>query len=592
MRRGALRAAAVRHSRGLAVLIALSSIAGFAAYLLLWASAGESEVGRTADLLYGACQVLPYGLVGAVLVAKRPDLPFGWLLAIAAFSLVIMVAVSGPAVWLIGHGRSSELARWALTFGSLAFVPTALQGVINVRFPSGRPSGRWGRVLDRLLIWGIVLTLIGGVLGDGVTRALVPDATRTIDNTPVAAVGNVLAVAVPVVIGLGVLAGIGIVVRCLQARGLERKQLSWRAAGVGYALLLFPLAVTNRLPGWATDLDPLVFVVTLVVPVLRYDLWAIDTLIRRSATSTMTSPRSVVENMVRVAAEMLRLPYVAVLRAGQLLAVSGERVGPVEEWSLVHDQARVGTLVAAPRPGHVALDQQDRQVLDTLAQLIAGAVSAQALTIDLQDARQRLVAAREEERRHLRRDLHDGLGPLLTGLGLNLDAAVSHLATDPVKTATYLNHAKDASSEVITSLRAVVQSLRPPALDDLGFVGALTVQVERIAGDAGLVVEVSAPHELSLPAAVEVAAFHTIAEAVTNAVRHSSASMVKITIAPTPRHLTVTVADDGGTTEQWLPGVGLRSMRERAEELGGSLHTTSGPDGAEVQAIYPLATVA
>ena len=131
-----------------------------------------------------------------------------------------------------------------------------------------------------------------------------------------AAVGNVLAVAVPVVIGLGILAGIGVVVRVSGPEGLERKQLSWRAAGVGYALLLFPLAVTNRLPDWAADLDPLVFVVTLVVPVLRYDLWAIDTVIRRSAAYTMTSPRSVVENMVAVAAEMLRLPYVAVRRGG------------------------------------------------------------------------------------------------------------------------------------------------------------------------------------------------------------------------------------------------------------------------------------
>ncbi len=591
MRRRALRGAAVRHSSGLAVLIALSSSAAFVAYLLLWMSGSGMDAEGSSELLYAACQVLPYGLVGSVLVARRPDLPFGWLLAIAALSLVTMVAVVEPAVRLLEHGSSNELAVWALTFGSLAFVPTALQGVINVRFPSGQPSGRLGRVLDRLLIWGIVLTLAGGVLGDNVTRALAPEATRSIDHTPVTAVGNALAMGVPVVIGLGVLAGVGVVVRCFRARGLQRKQLSWRAAGVVYALVLFPLAVTDHLPDWATNLDALVFVLTLVIPVLRYDLWAIDTLIRRSAAYTLTSPRSGLENMVKVAAEMLRLPYVAVQRAGLTLAASGEQAGTVEEWTLVHDGTRVGTLVASPQRGHSALDRQDRQVMATMADLIAGSVSAQALTLDLQDARQRLVAAREEERRRLRRDLHDGLGPLLTGLGLNLDAARASLTTDPGKAGIYLGHAKEASSQVITSLREVVHSLRPPALDELGLVGALSLQLDRIAGGTGLTVDLRAPHDLSLPAAVEVAAFHTISEAVTNVVRHSDATVVHVTVAPAAGHLAVTVTDDGAPTQDWVPGIGLRSMRERAEELGGTLQTTTGIDGGQVQVTYPLATV-
>ena len=576
MRRGTLRAAAVRHARGLAVVIAVASVAGFVAYMLLWTSAGSVDSPRASDLLYGACQVLPYGLVGAVLVDRRPDLPFGWLLGLAAMSLVLMVAMTEPAVLVFQRGGSGELAAWGLAFGVLAFVPTALQGVINVRFPSGQPTGRWGRILDRLLVCGIVVAVIGGVLGDSATRAVVPQAIRVVDRAPaIAAVGNALTIAVPVVIGLGVVAGIGIIARCIRARGLLRKQLIWRAAGVGFALVLFPLAVTEQLPQWASDLDPLVFVLTLVVPILRYDLWAIDTLIRRSAAATMTSPRSVVENMVRVSAEMLRLPYLAVQRAGQILAVSGERVGPVEEWTLVHDGTPVGILLAAPRPGHQVIEEQDRQVLATLAQLIAGAVSAQALTLDLQDARQHLVSAREEERRRLRRDLHDGLGPLLTGLGLNLDAAGASLSSDPVKAATYLSHAKDASSQVISSLREVVHGLRPPALDDLGFVGALTLQVNRIAGDAGLAVDLRVPStSLTLPAAVEVAAFQTIGEAVTNVVRHSDATRIQISVTATPDQLTVTVDDDGGGTADWQPGIGLRSMRERAEELGGSLRVT------------------
>ena len=181
------------------------------------------------------------------LVAKRPDLPFGWLLSLAAMSLAVMAAVAEPARWSLLNGPGDELAAWGLAFGSLAFVATALQGLINVRFPSGRPTGRAGWILDRLLVGGIVVALVGGFLGDGVDRALAPSATRAIDGTPIEAMGNVLGLAVPLVIALGLIAGLGVVVRCLRATGLERKQLSWRAAGVCYALLLFPFAVTQTL---------------------------------------------------------------------------------------------------------------------------------------------------------------------------------------------------------------------------------------------------------------------------------------------------------------------------------------------------------
>ena len=129
----------------------------------------------------------------------------------------------GSAVWAIESGHGGQLAVWALTFGTLAFVPVALQGVINVRFPSGRPTGRWGRLLDRLLVWGIAVALLGGLLGDSDDQRVYPDgvpggATRFIDGTPVVAVGNALVVAVPAVILLGLLAGIGVVVRCRQGR--------------------------------------------------------------------------------------------------------------------------------------------------------------------------------------------------------------------------------------------------------------------------------------------------------------------------------------------------------------------------------------
>ena len=205
-------------------------------------------------------------------------------------------------------------------------------------------------------------------------------------------------------------------------------------------------------------------------------------------------------------------------------------------------------------------------MLATLAELVAGSVQAEALTADLLDARQRLVSTREEERRRLRRDLHDGLGPLLTGLGLNLDAAQSNLTRDPDRAARYLGNAKEASSQVIGSLRELVYALRPPALDDLGFVGALRLQSDRIARDSGLTVDLRVPDELTLPAAVEVAALRTVVEAVTNVVRHSTARTVSIAIEHNEGDLTLAVTDDGKATSPWRAGVGLTGMRERAEE--------------------------
>ncbi len=227
-------------------------------------------------------------------------------------------------------------------------------------------------------------------------------------------------------------------------------------------------------------------------------------------------------------------------------------------------------------------------MLAALGQLIGGAVRAEALTLDLLNARERLVTAREEERRRLRRDLHDGLGPLLTGLRLNLDAATAHLSQSEAKTATYLDNAKAASAEVIANLRALVDGLRPPALDELGLAGALKLHLERLAADAGLSLQLRVPDHLALPAAVEVAAFRTAVEAVTNAARHSRGRRVFVDVSEQADSLVVVVGDDGPERTAWRPGVGLSGMRERAEELGGTLEAGPDPDGGRVRVRYPL----
>ncbi|GAB3197812.1 hypothetical protein GCM10027062_10430 [Nocardioides hungaricus] len=593
----AVRLFATRQAPAVAVVVLVLSVAGAGAALVAARALTATPYVDAGDMVYVACQVLPYGVVGAVLVARRPDLPFGWLLCLAGMSLVAMLAIAGPSIIALDHGNGGQLAVWGLTAGSLMFVPVALEGLVNTRFPSGTPTGRWGLILDRAIVVGIVVGVVGGVLGDSAVRAIYPTgppggASRFVDGTHLVDIANLTVVAVPVVILLGIVAGIGVVVRFVRSEGVERLQLKWRAVGVVGALALFPLVVTEVLPTVVEDViqdvAPLWFVTTLVVPVLRYDLWAIDSIIRRSAVATFASPATVVENTVRVAAEMLRLPYLAIRRDGRVLASCGAAPNStIETWPVLLDGETVGELMAAPRHGFDQIAGPDRQVLATIAQLVGGSVRAEALTVDLLAARQRLVTTREEERRRLRRDLHDGLGPLLTGLGLNLDAASAQLGTANATATSYLDHAKRASSQVITELRELVDGLRPPALDELGLAGAIKLHLEPLASDAGIALDLRVP-ETVLPAAVEVAAFRTVVEAVTNAARHSGARRARVELDQDTRNLTVTVTDDGPSRTAWHAGLGLAGMRERAEELGGTLEAGPTPHGGRVRAAYPL----
>jgi signal transduction histidine kinase len=272
--------------------------------------------------------------------------------------------------------------------------------------------------------------------------------------------------------------------------------------------------------------------------------------------------------------------------------------GRVERWPLTYQGTPVGHLAASPRRGEPAFDERDRRVLADLARQAGPAVRAEALTADLLDSRQRLVTAREEERRRLRRDLHDGLGPMLTGLGLNLDAARTALAAarradgpaapDVARADELVARAKEASSQVITDLRTMVYDLRPPALDDLGLAGAVKVHAERLGTGTGLQVELHAGELPDLPAAVEVAAFRTAVEAIANAVRHGDARRCSVRLATSGAQLVLEVTDDGRSAGEWRPGVGLTAMRERAEELGGTLAAGPSAAGGLVAARFPL----
>lgn len=244
-----------------------------------------------------------------------------------------------------------------------------------------------------------------------------------------------------------------------------------------------------------------------------------------------------------------------------------------------------------------ALRPADRRVLDDLAAQLAVLMHARALTDDLRRARERLVLAREEERRRLRRDLHDGLGPELAGLMLKADNARALVAADPGTAEHDLLVLRDDIQRTVVEVRQLVEGLRPPAIDELGVGPAVIQAVSRLASRTGTAIEFAIADPLpSVPAAVEVALYRIICEAVSNAVRHAGAAACQVTISVCDRVLVARVTDDGGGIGTPAPdgaaGHGLATMREWAEELGGTFEIRSGDAGTSVTATLPLPPVA
>jgi len=278
---------------------------------------------------------------------------------------------------------------------------------------------------------------------------------------------------------------------------------------------------------------------------------------------------------------------------------SGTTVSEALCLPLVYQNKPVGQLLLGPRAPGESFSSADLQLLDDLAREAGVAVHAVRLTInlqrmteDLQRSREHLVNTREEERRRMRRDLHDGLGPTLASLVQLLDTARTLVTRDPDAAVTLLGDLKVQVKTTITDIRRLVYALRPPALDELGLVSAIGEHIGHYNQSDGLHVLVDAPDPLpSLPAAVEVAAYHIALEAVTNVARHAHTQTCRIRLS-LESGLCLEITDDGdGLPADFHAGVGLTSMRERAAELGGEFRIEPGTThGTRVWARLPLPT--
>ena len=301
-----------------------------------------------------------------------------------------------------------------------------------------------------------------------------------------------------------------------------------------------------------------------------------------------TSPGAVLPTVVEVVARTLLLPY-AELRVTDHGAEVYGRPDPQAETltvPLVYSGRTVGELVVAVPPG--GLGERGERLLGELARHTAVAAHATRLQAELHRSREHVVTSREEERRRLRHDLHDDLGPGLAATALQLEVAADLVRLDPDRAARVLETAAGHLRDSVADVRRIVDDLRPAALDDLGLVTAVEELAERLR-TGGVAVTVTEQGRLTgLSAAAEVAAYRITAEALANVAKHSGARHVEVRIGADDGVLTVCVADDGtGLPDRATAGVGITSMHQRATELGGCCTVTGSSAGTTVTAALP-----
>jgi len=303
------------------------------------------------------------------------------------------------------------------------------------------------------------------------------------------------------------------------------------------------------------------------------------------------SAEVVLNQLVATLVRTLRLSHAAVEMPGLDLVSSGHgRPGPTPtSIDLVHDGERIGRLVLDPGPDREQFGTSDRRLLEGLAQQVSATAHSLLLAARLQRSLEGKVTTLEEERRRMRREIHDGLGPTIASASMRLELSRSLLRTDPGATDRILAELAEIHRSVIRDIRRLVDGLRPIILDHLGLDAAVREMVASMGGGVRTNLDCALGNLDRLPAAVEVAAYRIVSEALTNVVRHAGASVCDVRIWR-DGDIHVEVRDNGrGLPPDYRPGMGLTSIRERCAELGGTAAiTTHAPAGTQVICRLPI----
>jgi len=487
------------------------------------------------------------------------------------FMAVARLVSSSLWIWL-GYWNSSE---WAVT---VIYVVLFLIGtLLNYRNISDEPT----RLKIRWVIFGWCLTSI--LL---FSMWLLPGA---IFGQPLIPAGAIALLALPLPLTLAVaitrdrLFDIDIVVnRTLVYGSLTISTMILYTFTVGYLGSLVQIRQRTIIAFLTTGLVAVIFQpmrerLQLLVNRMMYgkrdDPYSVLTRLGQKLEAT-GSVETALPTIVETIAQALKLPYVAI----EFWEENGSRVtaayghpqpGTPVKYPLVYQNESFGDLVLAQRSENESFTPNEGRLLADLAREVEVAAHNVRLTADLQRSRQELVTGREEERRRIRRDLHDEIGPLLASQSLTLDAIEKLITLDPSTAASLVRDLKGQTQGAVQEIRRIIYDLRPPALDDLGLVEALRDRFTLL-GQGRLKIILDATQELpSLSAAIERAVYRIAVEAVTNVVRHADARECHVHIY-VEGDLFLDIHDDGsGLPLKYRMGVGLHAMQERAEELGG-----------------------
>lgn len=512
----------------------------------------------------------------------------------------------------------TALARWLVPLQLIAFI-IALGAVIGSQlYRYRRISSPHERQQTRWVLLGIVVGL-GCVMSVLSYLFFNPDTRQgAFNKLAIIAVIYSGFLAVPISIGIAIMRSQLWDIDSLLSRTLVYGLLTGSVVAI-YVLLVGSLSTLFQREGSL----PIALVATGVVAVLfhplrtwlqrgvnrllygeRDDPYAIVTRLGQQLEQTL-APDAVLPTLVETVAVTLKLPYVAILLkqadVWQTIAAYGRQQENVQRFPLTYQGETVGYLLVAPRAPQEPFSRADQHLLTVLSQQAGVAAHAVRLTLDLQTltgdlqlARERLVSAREEERRRIRRDLHDGVGPVLASLVQRIDVARLLVGRDPDAATVMLTDLKGEVRTTLADIRRLVYALRPPALDEFGLVEAIREQAAHHQS-TGLTIAIETVDLPPLPAAVEVAAYRIALEGVTNVARHAAAQHCRIALSliglGQRQALCVEVIDDGvGLSETTRTGVGFASMRERAAELNGVCTLERGPKGGtRVCAWLPLA---
>ncbi|TDE94035.1 hypothetical protein EXU48_11290 [Occultella glacieicola] len=591
--------------RGLAgALVAAAVAASVRAGLAEWRWYADEPTGVALVLM--ALAGLAWALAGAVLAWLRPTNVVGWLMLVVGTLTQVSVGNNGEAR-LAQQIEDPTLAGRPLdltisVIGGLLIL--AMLGLLPLLYPSGRLAGRTDRVLAALVVAGAAafeVQVLAAELDPSLARAFGDDA-------PNASAGSALVVWVPLVVfALACAAGwVSAVVRLVRSPAPERQQLTLLLTAVVVALVTTPFAGP-----WGQVVGLYLLPVAVAVGILRYRLLDIEVTRPADPVAAVSHLGSVLANSdpahlldaaVGSIHRSLRPSELRLTdRAGTVIASVGSPAGtapgaadptdaPDPAWlavPLVVSGEDVGHLRVATYPGG-SWSRRRRRLAGALAPQLAVAVRAVELGEDLQHQRDAVVEARREERERLRHDLHDGLGPALTGIGLGLQAVQGALARGDVTRADELTDVlRGQTANTVVEVRRIIEDLRPAALSTDGLAGALPGAVAALARTVPIRVEVG---DLpALPAPVEDAVFRVALEAVTNLERHSAARSASLAVWAEAGDVHLMVGDDGrGLAADAAPGVGLGSMRRRADAVGARFAIESSTAGTTVTMSVPL----